>query len=179
MILLDGKKTSNEIKEEIAIEVGQLVSSGGKRPHLAAILVGNDGASETYVGAKVKACEKVGFQSTLIRLESQVSEEELLVNVEQINKDPLIDGLIVQLPLPKHIDDVKVIESILPSKDVDGFHPLNIGKMILNLPTFLPATPSGIIELLNLIEGGLLSHDFLSLKNWARRFDQLERHPGG
>ena len=148
MILLDGKKTSNDIKEEIAIEVAQLLSSGGKRPHLAAILVGNDGASETYVNAKVKACEKVGFQSTLIRLEDKVSEEELLVAIEQINQDASIDGLIVQLPLPKHIDEIKVTESISPKKDVDGFHPSNIGKMTLNLPTFLPATPAGIIELL-------------------------------
>ena len=148
MILLDGKKTSNDIKEEIAIEVAQLLSSGGKRPHLAAILVGNDGASETYVNAKVKACEKIGFQSTLIRLEDKVSEEELLVAIEQINQDVSIDGLIVQLPLPKHIDEMKVTESISPKKDVDGFHPSNIGKMTLNLPTFLPATPAGIIELL-------------------------------
>ena len=148
MILLDGKKTSNDIKEEIAIEVAQLLSSGGKRPHLAAILVGNDGASETYVNAKVKACEKVGFQSTLIRLEDKVSEEELLVAIEQINQDASIDGLIVQLPLPKHIDEMKVTESISLKKDVDGFHPSNIGKMTLNLPTFLPATPAGIIELL-------------------------------
>lgn len=148
MILLDGKKTSNDIKEEIAIEVAQLISSGGKRPHLAAILVGNDGASETYVNAKVKACEKVGFQSTLIRLEDKVPEEELLVAIEQINQDASIDGLIVQLPLPKHIDEMKVTENISPKKDVDGFHPSNIGKMTLNLPTFLPATPAGIIELL-------------------------------
>ena len=148
MILLDGKKTSNDIKEEIAIEVAELLSSGRKRPHLAAILVGNDGASETYVNAKVKACEKVGFQSTLIRLEDKVSEEELLVAIEQINQDASIDGLIVQLPLPKHIDEMKVTESISPKKDVDGFHPSNIGKMTLNLPTFLPATPAGIIELL-------------------------------
>ncbi len=148
MILLDGKKTSNDIKEEIAIEVAQLLSSGGKRPHLAAILVGNDGASETYVNAKVKACEKVGFQSTLVRLEDKVSEEELLAAIEQINQDTSIDGLIVQLPLPKHIDEMKVTESIFSEKDVDGFHPSNIGKMTLNLPTFLPATPAGIIELL-------------------------------
>ena len=148
MILLDGKKTSNDIKEEIAIEVAQLLSAGRKRPHLAAILVGNDGASETYVNAKVKACEKVGFQSTLIRLEDKVSEKELLATIEQINQDASIEGLIVQLPLPKHIDEMKVTESISPKKDVDGFHPSNIGKMSLNLPTFLPATPAGIIELL-------------------------------
>ncbi|OUV76194.1 MAG: bifunctional 5,10-methylene-tetrahydrofolate dehydrogenase/5,10-methylene-tetrahydrofolate cyclohydrolase [Flavobacteriales bacterium TMED123] len=148
MIILDGKKTSNDIKEEIAIEVAELLSSGKKRPHLAAILVGNDGASETYVNAKVKACEKAGLQSTLVRFEDKVSEEELLAAIEQINQDVSIDGLIVQLPLPKHIDEMKVTESIFPEKDVDGFHPSNIGKMTLNLPTFLPATPAGIIELL-------------------------------
>ncbi|MEE2700010.1 MAG: tetrahydrofolate dehydrogenase/cyclohydrolase catalytic domain-containing protein [Bacteroidota bacterium] len=148
MIILDGKKTANDIKEEIAVEVAQLVSTGCKRPHLAAILVGNDGASETYVNAKVKACEKVGIQSTLVRLEDAVSEEELLTAIEQINQDSFIDGLIVQLPLPKHIDEMKVTESIFPTKDVDGFHPSNIGKMTLNLSTFLPATPAGIMELL-------------------------------
>ena len=148
MTLLDGKKTSKDIKEEIAVEVAQLIASGGKKPHLAAILVGNDGASETYVSAKVKACEKVGFISTLVRLEDTVSEEELLVEVEKINQNEDIDGLIVQLPLPKHIDEMKVTEAILPQKDVDGFHPANVGRMALNLPTFLPATPAGIIELL-------------------------------
>ncbi len=148
MIILDGKKTSNDIKEEIAVEVAQLIASGGKKPHLAAILVGNDGASETYVSAKVKACEKVGFNSTLVRLEDTVSEEELLAQVEKINQNADIDGLIVQLPLPKHIEEMKVTEAILPKKDVDGFHPANVGRMALNLPTFLPATPAGIIELL-------------------------------
>ncbi|MBF90247.1 MAG: bifunctional methylenetetrahydrofolate dehydrogenase/methenyltetrahydrofolate cyclohydrolase FolD [Flavobacteriales bacterium] len=148
MIILDGKKTSNDIKEEIAVEVAQLIASGGKKPHLAAILVGNDGASETYVSAKVKACEKVGFNSTLVRLEDTVSEEELLAQVEKINQNADIDGLIVQLPLPKHIDEMKVTEAIFPQKDVDGFHPANVGRMALNLPTFLPATPAGIIELL-------------------------------
>jgi len=148
MIILDGKKTSNDIKEEIAVEVSQLIASCGKKPHLAAILVGNDGASETYVNAKVKACEKVGFESTLVRLEDTVSEEELLDEVEKINQNADIDGLIVQLPLPKHIDEMKVTEAILPQKDVDGFHPANVGRMALNLPTFLPATPAGIIELL-------------------------------
>ena len=148
MTILDGKKTSKDIKEEIAVEVAQLIASGGKKPHLAAILVGNDGASETYVSAKVKACEKVGFNSTLVRLEDTVSEEELLVEVEKINQNEDIDGLIVQLPLPKRIDEMKVTEAILPQKDVDGFHPANVGRMALNLPTFLPATPAGIIELL-------------------------------
>ncbi len=148
MQILDGKKTSNDIKEEIVVEVAQLVANGGKKPHLAAILVGYDGASETYVNAKVKACEKVGFSSTLVRLEETVSEEALLVEVEKINQNSDIDGLIVQLPLPKHIDEMKVTEAILPEKDVDGFHPANVGRMALNLPTFLPATPAGILELL-------------------------------
>ncbi len=148
MILLDGKKTSNDIKEEIAIEVAQLIANGGKKPHLAAILVGEDGASETYVNAKVKACEKVGFNSTLVRLDKSITEEELLKEVEKINNNLDINGLIVQLPLPSHIDEMKVTEAIFPGKDVDGFHPANIGKMALNLPTFLPATPAGILELL-------------------------------
>lgn len=149
MIILDGKKTSNDIKEEIAVEVAKLVANGGKRPHLAAILVGNDGASETYINAKVKACERVGFESTLVRFEDTVSEEELLAEVEEINQNANIDGLIVQLPLPKHIDEIKVTEKILPQKDVDGFHPTNVGRMALNLPTFLPATPAGIMEMLD------------------------------
>ena len=148
MILLDGKKTSNDIKDEIAVEVAQLVASGSKKPHLAAILVGKDGASETYVNAKVKACLKVGFNSTLVRLDTNVTQEQLLAEVEKINNNSDIDGLIVQLPLPSHIDEMKVTEAILPSKDVDGFHPTNIGKMALNLPTYLPATPAGILELL-------------------------------
>ena len=148
MIILDGKKTANDIKEEIAVEVNSIISSGGKKPHLSAILVGNDGASETYVSAKVKACEKVGFNSTLVRLNNDVSQEDLLAEVEKINNNPDIDGLIVQLPLPKHIDEMKVTEAIFPKKDVDGFHPSNIGKMALNLPTYLPATPAGILELL-------------------------------
>lgn len=148
MILLDGKKTSNDIKEEIAIEVANLTSEGGKKPHLAAILVGNDGASETYVNAKVKACNKAGFDSTLVRFNNDVSEDELLAEVEKINNNSDIDGLIVQLPLPNHIDKMKVTEAINPIKDVDGFHPENIGRMALNLPTYLPATPAGILELL-------------------------------
>jgi len=152
MILLDGKKTANDIKEEIAVEVVALVNTGGKKPHLAAILVGADGASETYVNAKVKACEKVGFDSTLVRFDTDVTEDELLAEIEKINRNATIDGLIVQLPLPKHIDEMKVTEVILPSKDVDGFHPANIGRMALNLPTYLPATPAGILELLERYE---------------------------
>ena len=148
MILLDGKKTANDIKNEIAIKVASLVAGGGKKPHLAAILVGSDGASETYVNAKVKACNKVGFDSTLVRFNANVSEEELLAEVKKINNNSDIDGLIVQLPLPAHIDEMKVTEAINPIKDVDGFHPANIGRMALNLPTYLPATPAGILELL-------------------------------
>tara|TARA_B100000614_G_scaffold241869_1_gene243403 strand:- start:2166 stop:3044 length:879 start_codon:yes stop_codon:yes gene_type:complete len=149
MVILDGKKTSNEIKQEIAIEVAKLKSLNRKVPHLAAILVGNNGASETYVAAKVKACELVGFQSTLIRMDKEVSESKLLNEIDKINKDNNIDGLIVQLPLPNQIDEQKIASSILPNKDVDGFHPLNIGRMNLNLPAYLPATPAGIIELLD------------------------------
>ncbi len=148
MKLLDGKKVANDIKHEIAIEVKKLLDLGFKKPHLAAILVGNNGASETYVNAKVKACKKVGFDSTLIRLSSSIEENDLLDKISDINNDNNIDGLIVQLPLPDHINEKKITESISPNKDVDGFHPENLGKMVLNLPTFLPATPAGIIELL-------------------------------
>ena len=148
MILLDGKKTSNDIKDEISLEVSEIVNNGGKKPHLAAILVGNNGASETYVNAKVKACEKVGFDSTLIRLDESVKEEELINEIIKINNNDSIDGLIVQLPLPKHIDEKKIINTISIEKDVDGFHPTNIGNMTLNLPCFIPATPAGIIELI-------------------------------
>ena len=148
MILLDGKKIAKDIKDEIAIEVTQLKASGGKTPHLAAILVGADGASETYINAKVKACEKVGFKSTLICLKDNVAEKEVLKEINKVNNTLDIDGLIVQLPLPNHIDEMKIKEAILPSKDVDGFHPTNIGRMALNLPTYLPATPAGILELL-------------------------------
>lgn len=149
MILLDGKKTSQEIKGEIAREVENLKQKGGKTPHLAAILVGNNGASVTYVNAKVRDCEEVGFNSTLIRLSETISETELLEEVAKLNNDDDIDGFIVQLPLPKHIDEQKVIMAIDPLKDVDGFHPENLGKMALNLPTFLPATPMGIMDLLD------------------------------
>ncbi len=148
MKILDGKNIANDIFDEIKIEVSQLYKSKGKKPHLVAILVGNNGASQTYVNAKVKACEYVGFKSTLLHLEDNISEYDLLSKINEINKNNSIDGLIVQLPLPDHISEKKVTESILPSKDVDGFHPENLGKMVLNYPTFLPATPAGILELL-------------------------------
>lgn len=148
MQLLDGKKTSEDIKNEIALEVGKIKAKGEKVPHLAAIIVGNDGASLTYVSSKVKACEKVGFESTLVRLPSTISEVELLRKIEELNQDDNIDGFIVQLPLPKQIDEQKVIMAIDPSKDVDGFHPENFGKMALDMSTFIPATPFGILELL-------------------------------
>ncbi|MEO9569991.1 MAG: bifunctional methylenetetrahydrofolate dehydrogenase/methenyltetrahydrofolate cyclohydrolase FolD [Polaribacter sp.] len=148
MILLDGKKTSAEIKEEIALEVRDLKDRGNKTPHLAAVIVGNDGASITYVNAKVKACERVGFESTLLRLPEETTEEDLLNEIAILNIDKDIDGFIVQLPLPKHIDEQKVLMAIDPDKDVDGFHPTNVGKMALNLPTFISATPFGILELL-------------------------------
>ncbi len=147
-ILIDGKKTSQDIKNEIAARVAEIKQEGGKQPHLAAILVGEDGASQTYVGAKVKACEEVGFTSTLVRLSAEVSEEELLRTVEDINQNPDIDGLIVQLPLPKHISVDKVTNRIRPEKDVDGFTPANVGRMTLNWPAYVAATPYGIVELL-------------------------------
>ncbi|MDY0779406.1 bifunctional methylenetetrahydrofolate dehydrogenase/methenyltetrahydrofolate cyclohydrolase FolD [Tenacibaculum sp. IB213877] len=149
MILLDGKKTAADIKEEIALEVEELKQNEKKIPHLAAIIVGNNGASVTYVNAKVKACERVGFESTLIRLPENISEEDLLNEIEVLNVDNDIDGFIVQLPLPDHIDEQKVIMAIDPDKDVDGFHPTNVGKLALNLPTFISATPFGILELLD------------------------------
>ncbi len=148
MTLLDGKKTAADIKEEIALEVRSLKDNGKKTPHLAAIIVGNNGASITYVNAKVKACERVGFESTLIRLAEEVTEEELLNEIAILNVDKEIDGFIVQLPLPKHIDEQKILMAIDPNKDVDGFHPTNVGKMALNFPTFISATPFGILELL-------------------------------
>jgi methylenetetrahydrofolate dehydrogenase (NADP+)/methenyltetrahydrofolate cyclohydrolase len=148
MILLDGKKTSADIKEEIALDVRELKNRGHKRPHLAAVIVGNDGASITYVNAKVKACERVGFESTLIRLPEDTTEEDLLNEIAILNIDNDIDGFIVQLPLPKHIDEQKILMAVDPEKDVDGFHPTNVGKMALNLPTFISATPFGILELL-------------------------------
>jgi methylenetetrahydrofolate dehydrogenase (NADP+)/methenyltetrahydrofolate cyclohydrolase len=149
MILLDGKKTAADIKEEISFEVRDLKNRGKKTPHLAAIIIGNDGASITYVNAKVKACERVGFESTLIRLPEKTTEEDLLNEIAILNVDNDIDGFIVQLPLPKHIDEQKVLMAIDPDKDVDGFHPTNVGKMVLNLPTFISATPFGILELLD------------------------------
>ena len=147
-ILIDGKKTAQDIKNEIAARVAEIKQEGGKQPHLAAILVGEDGASQTYVGAKVKACEEVGFTSTLVRLSAEVREEELLRTVEDINQNQDIDGLIVQLPLPKHISVDKVTNRIRPEKDVDGFTPANVGRMTLNWPAYVAATPYGIVELL-------------------------------
>ena len=152
MTILDGKKTSNDIKDEIAHEVNSIISNGDRPPHLAAVIVGNDGASLTYVGSKVRACEKVGFDSTLVSLEDSISEEELLDKVYELNNDKKIDGYIVQLPLPKHIDTQKVLLAVDPKKDVDGFHPVNFGRMALNLPTFISATPNGIMELLKRYE---------------------------
>ncbi|MFY7729800.1 MAG: bifunctional 5,10-methylenetetrahydrofolate dehydrogenase/5,10-methenyltetrahydrofolate cyclohydrolase [Flavobacterium sp.] len=148
MTLLDGKKVSEDIKNEIAAEVAKMRERNEKVPHLAAVLVGNDGASLTYVGSKVKSCEKVGFESTLIKLPATISELELLKKIEELNQNDDIDGFIVQLPLPKQIDEQKVLMAIDPSKDVDGFHPENFGKMALDMSTFIPATPFGILELL-------------------------------
>ena len=148
MIILDGKKTSNEIKEEIKITVNSMKASGERPPHLAAVLVGNDGASLTYVGSKVRSCEYVGFDSTLIRLESNISEEELLRHISDLNRDDNLDGYIVQLPLPNHINEEKILLAIDPKKDVDGFHPANFGRMALELNAFIPATPFGILQLL-------------------------------
>ncbi|MDX5421224.1 MAG: bifunctional 5,10-methylene-tetrahydrofolate dehydrogenase/5,10-methylene-tetrahydrofolate cyclohydrolase [Hymenobacteraceae bacterium] len=148
MTLLDGKKTSEAIQNEIAAEVAEIKANGGKVPHLAAILVGNDGGSVTYVNNKVLACEKVGFGSTLIRYEDSVTEEELLSKIQELNEDEEIDGFIVQLPLPRHISPQKVLEAMDPKKDVDGFHPINVGRMVAGLPSFLPATPYGILQLI-------------------------------
>jgi methylenetetrahydrofolate dehydrogenase (NADP+)/methenyltetrahydrofolate cyclohydrolase len=148
MQLLDGKITSDQIKEELKKKVETIKANGGKIPHLAAVLVGDSGAAVTYVNAKVKACEFVGFKSTLIKLPETISEVDLLAKVAELNADKDIDGYIVQLPLPKHIDEQKVTEAISPDKDVDGFHPTSLGKMVLNLPTYLPATPYGIMQLL-------------------------------
>lgn len=148
MQLIDGKKISAEIKAEIADEVSRMTALGHKAPHLAAVLVGHDGASETYVAGKVKSCGEVGFKSTLIRYEDNVTEEKLLQTVYELNSDPEVDGFIVQLPLPGHISEQKVIEAIDPRKDVDGFHPVNVGRLVLGLPAFISATPAGIIELL-------------------------------
>ncbi|MGF1584435.1 MAG: bifunctional 5,10-methylenetetrahydrofolate dehydrogenase/5,10-methenyltetrahydrofolate cyclohydrolase [Bacteroidales bacterium] len=148
MPILDGKKVASEIMEEIASEVERLKAAGGKIPHLAAMIVGNDGASETYVAHKVKTCERVGFKSTLVRLEANVSEKILLEKIDEINDNPEIDGLIVQLPLPSHISEETVIGRIKVEKDVDGFHPVNVGRLLIDLPGYVSATPNGIIELI-------------------------------
>ena len=149
MKIIDGKNISNLIKEEIKVEVDQIISNGERPPHLAAVIVGEDGASLTYVGSKVRACKRVGFDSTLIKLSEKISESELLLKVKELNENDNIDGYIVQLPLPSHIDTQKILMAVDPDKDVDGFHPTNFGKMALNLPTFISATPYGIIELLD------------------------------
>ena len=146
--LLDGKATAQSIKDELAEKVSEIKAKGGRVPHLAAVLIGEDGASKTYVNAKVKACEAIGFGSTLIHLSEETSEEEVLATVDRLNNDREIDGFIVQVPLPKQIDEHKVVEAILPEKDVDGFHPANLGKMLLDLPTLLPATPKGMMLLM-------------------------------
>ncbi|MCM1356699.1 MAG: bifunctional methylenetetrahydrofolate dehydrogenase/methenyltetrahydrofolate cyclohydrolase FolD [Staphylococcus sp.] len=148
MTLIDGKKTADDIKREIAAEVEEMVARGQRRPHLVAILVGHDGGSETYVANKVKACEACGFKSTLIRYEDDVTEEKLLETIKQLNEDKDVDGFIVQLPLPRHISEQKIIEAIDYRKDVDGFHPVNVGRMSIGLPCFVSATPAGIMELL-------------------------------
>lgn len=148
MQILDGKKAAQAIRDDLKIDVAQLAIEGKKIPHLAAILVGNNGASETYVAAKVKACEEVGFKSTLIRMAAETTENKLLEKIADLNDDPDVDGILVQLPLPKHISDDKVINAIDPDKDVDGFHPVSVGKMVQGLPTFVPATPHGIMLLL-------------------------------
>ncbi|MEK9530245.1 MAG: bifunctional methylenetetrahydrofolate dehydrogenase/methenyltetrahydrofolate cyclohydrolase FolD [Flavobacteriaceae bacterium] len=146
--LLDGKATSNQIKEELTEQVAELTSAGKRPPHLAAVLVGNDGASLTYVGSKVRSCQKIGFESTLIQLNDTITQDELLATIDKLNKDNSLDGFIVQLPLPKHINEEVVLDAINPKKDVDGFHPTNFGKMALGMETFIPATPFGIMELL-------------------------------
>lgn len=148
MILIDGKKTAAEIKQEIAAEVAEMTAQGLRAPHLVAILVGHDGGSETYVANKVKACGECGFKSTLIRFEDDVTQERLLEEIHKLNEDPEVDGFIVQLPLPRHIDEQAVIREVSPAKDVDGFHPVNVGCMSVGLPCFLPATPAGIMQLL-------------------------------
>ncbi|AWG21526.1 bifunctional 5,10-methylene-tetrahydrofolate dehydrogenase/5,10-methylene-tetrahydrofolate cyclohydrolase [Flavobacterium faecale] len=148
MQILDGKKTSEDIKKEIAVEVQEIKANGGKVPHLAAVIVGTNGASLTYVGSKVRSCEQIGFESTLVSLPEDITEEALLAKINELNTDDNLDGFIVQLPLPKHIDEEKILLAINPEKDVDGFHPTNFGRMALEMETFLPATPYGIMELL-------------------------------
>lgn len=149
MTLIDGKQTATDIKREIAEEVASMKARGERAPHLAAILVGHDGGSETYVANKVKSCAECGFTSSLIRFEDDVTEERLLEEIERLNADPEVDGFIVQLPLPRHIDEQKIVRAVDPAKDVDGFHPVNVGRMSVGLPGFLPATPAGILELLS------------------------------
>lgn len=148
MTILDGKQTANDIKTELAVRVDQLILQGKRPPHLAAVLVGNDGASLTYVGSKVRSCERIGYESTLIQLPEETTEAELLQQIDRLNANVAVDGFIVQLPLPKHIDEEKVLMAIDPDKDVDGFHPTNFGKMALDMESFIPATPYGIMELL-------------------------------
>ena len=148
MNLIDGKKIASEIKAEIAAEVKKIVENGARAPHLGAILVGHDGGSETYVAHKIKDCEEVGYKSSLFRFEDDVTEPELLARIEELNSDPGVDGFIVQLPLPKHINEQKIIEAIDPSKDVDGFHPANVGRMVIGQPAFVSATPFGIVEMI-------------------------------
>ena len=148
MTILDGKQTANDIKTELAVRVDQLVLQGKRPPHLAAVLVGNDGASLTYVGSKVRSCDRIGYESTLIQLPEETTEAELLQQIDRLNANAAVDGFIVQLPLPKHIDEEKVLIAIDPDKDVDGFHPTNFGKMALDMESFIPATPYGIMELL-------------------------------
>ena len=148
MQLLDGKWLSGQIKAEIKVEVAQIVAQGGKIPHLAAILVGNNGASETYVASKIKSCAEIGFKSTLVRLNDTASEAEVLAEIEKLNQDPDVDGFIVQLPLPAHISENRVMEAVNPAKDVDGFHPINVGRMCKGLPAYVSATPFGILEML-------------------------------
>lgn len=152
MKLIDGKAIADKVKQEIAAEVAEIVAKGGKQPHLAVIIVGHDGGSETYVASKVKSCEQVGFKSTHLAFEADITEEQLLAEVEKLNNDADIDGFIVQLPLPKHINEEKVIEAIDYRKDVDGFHPINVGRTSIGLPSFVSATPAGIIELLKRYE---------------------------
>lgn len=152
MKLIDGKWASKEVKAQLKAEVEAFKAQGGKTPHLAAVLVGNDGASETYVASKVRSCEQVGFKSTLIRKDADISEEELLQVIDELNSDKDIDGFIVQLPLPKHMDEQKITQAILPEKDVDGFHPVNVGRMALGQPAYISATPYGIVQLLEMYD---------------------------
>jgi methylenetetrahydrofolate dehydrogenase (NADP+)/methenyltetrahydrofolate cyclohydrolase len=149
MQLLEGKKVSEAILDEIKIEVDKILAQGKRAPHLAVVLVGNNPASETYVGSKIKACERVGFKSTLVKLDDTIDEASLLAEIKKLNDDETLDGFIVQSPLPKHISDAKVINAISPDKDVDGFHPENVGRMALNMPAYLPATPYGVVQLLD------------------------------